>query len=534
MSPPRHAAPARKRSSGLRLLGILGRLIALAGTVALAIQFGPRGLAAGILFGFVLPWLVALRPGRTLRRDPFRKGNTRLSWRPQVRPWAIVCGLAAGLGTAIVLQQYSVSAMTTALLVKGLIGGLLGGLVLPSLTWAFTVRRVNRRLAAAPAAAATLSLLWALVPLVLVLVSPAAAFAETDGPCTGTFAGLDVTAHDSLNEDEAILLAPEDHVTFALTAPAAPTGAEFRLHYGPAWVPIDEQPSGGSTVTASALVDDYDWVGAGLYRITAEATLPGGSTCSGAVLVDIGVDPLETVLGALGLTMAIAGSLGVAGTALHDSADAGAAVKRGGGAPPLPPGPAAVGGAGMGTTSALAYRAAGEAEMEPQRTASGGAGPAGEPLTTAAALDMAFGKDEPAAFPPAAPVESAARDVGTGAGVGAAAGLASSGRGGPDDRDDDRERDEWEGRPGTGEASSFEWPEDAGRAEDGRGEAGPAEAGQGDAARPGDRPSAAEVGQEMAETLTNPESFEGEVPPRDEEDEDEPDVPPRPDAPLLP
>ncbi len=500
MASVRHPVPAAKRSFGLRFLALLGRLVALAGTVALTMQYGPRGLAAGIVFGFVLPWLVALRPGRALRRDPFRKGNTRLGWRPQLRPWAILCGVAGGVGTAIILQQYSVSAMTSSLLLKGVIGGLLGGLVLPSITWAFTVRRVNRRLhdLPAPAAAAfsALSALLALVPALLVLF-PATALAETSGPCTGAFAGQDLTGHDSLDEDQAILLLPEDHVTFSLTGPTAPADGEFRLYYGPAWIPIDQRVQ-GTSVSASALVGDYDWVGAGLYRITGEATLQGGQACTGAVLVDIGTDPLETVLGALGMAMAIAGTLGVAGTALHDSADAGTAAKRVRSARTLPREPS--------------YPDAGSAAAASLVGASPGAGAA--PLSTAAALDRAFGPDEPAATPPA--FDEASRDVATdAAGAAGIAGTAASRRGpGADDPED---LDAWyPRRPGEADADTFEWPEEP--------PAGSRESGGGGAPRPG------EVGQEVVEQLTNPESFEHDAPvaPPNDEDEEEPGGRPRP------
>jgi hypothetical protein len=500
MASVRHPVPAAKRSFGIAFLALLGRLVALAGTVALTMQFGPRGLAAGIVFGFVLPWLVALRPGRALRRDPFRKGASRLAWRPQLRPWAIICGLAGGVGTAIVLQQYSVSAMTSSLLLKGVIGGLLGGLLVPSLTWAFTVRRVNRRtpeLAAPPAAA--FSALWALVPAMLVLLFPAAALAETSGPCTGSFAGQDLAGHDSLDEDRAILLVPEDHVTFTLTGPTAPSDGEFRLYYGPAWIPIDQRAD-GTSVSASALVGDYDWVGAGLYRITGEAALQGGQACTGAVLVDIGTDPLDTVLGALGLAMAIAGILGVAGTALHDSADAGTAAQRARGARTVPPESSSPDAGSAAAVSAAASLAGDTPGAEK------------EPLSTAAALDRAFGSDEPPANPSA--FDQAARDAAAAGAAGTAARAADPRRRpGPDDPAD---LEEWyPRRPGAGDADPFEWPEDP-PAAGGRGPGG------GGAPRPG------EVGQEVLEQLTNPESFEHQAPvaPPDDEDEEEPQGPP--------
>jgi hypothetical protein len=71
---------------------------------------------------------------------------TRLHWRPRLRPFAVICGALLGVGTAILLQQYGYRVMTRDLLVQALISGVVTGILLPSLRWAFTVRRYNRTL----------------------------------------------------------------------------------------------------------------------------------------------------------------------------------------------------------------------------------------------------------------------------------------------------------------------------------------------------------------------------------------------------
>jgi hypothetical protein len=333
MSAPPHAV-LPKRSFGLRTLAVLAKLLALAGTVALTFQFGPRGLAAGLLFGFVVPWLIAVRPGAKPRRDPFRRGGPhRLRWVPQFRPWAVVSGLIAGLGTVMVLQQWSIRAMTSALLVRGVLGGLLGGVLVPSITWWFACQRVNDRLGrqgvTGPAGATA-----ALSAIVFLLLMPGGiAAAEVSGRCAGAFGSealppLDVAAHDSLNEDDALAVHPGDRVRFQLQADEAAVDGAFAVHYGPFSRPIDADILEGTTVDASALVDDYDWVGAGLYRVTGEAELASGATCAGAILLDVQVDPWTTLLGAIAATFASVGALGIFGAALHDQADSTRAFKR--------------------------------------------------------------------------------------------------------------------------------------------------------------------------------------------------------------
>ena len=70
----------------------------------------------------------------------------RLHWRPRLRPLGVIFGALLGLGTAILLQQYGYRVMTRDLLVQGLISGVLTGILVPSIRWAFTVRRYNRTL----------------------------------------------------------------------------------------------------------------------------------------------------------------------------------------------------------------------------------------------------------------------------------------------------------------------------------------------------------------------------------------------------
>ena len=66
-----------------------------------------------------------------------------LRWRPRLRVGAVLFGVLLGLGTALLSQQYGYRVMTRGLLVQAVVSGVLTGLVVPSLRWAFAVRRYN-------------------------------------------------------------------------------------------------------------------------------------------------------------------------------------------------------------------------------------------------------------------------------------------------------------------------------------------------------------------------------------------------------
>ena len=67
-------------------------------------------------------------------------------WRPVISFWSLVSGLALGLGSAILLQQYAVQVLTLGALVRTVALALVVSIVLPSIAYAFGVRRYNAAL----------------------------------------------------------------------------------------------------------------------------------------------------------------------------------------------------------------------------------------------------------------------------------------------------------------------------------------------------------------------------------------------------
>jgi hypothetical protein len=68
----------------------------------------------------------------------------------------------------------------------------------------------------------------------------------------------------------------------------------------------------GDTQWSSTVnVNDYAWLGAGLYKVSGTATLSDGSTCSGAALINVTRNPLTTVAGGVATAATAAGVVGV-------------------------------------------------------------------------------------------------------------------------------------------------------------------------------------------------------------------------------
>lgn len=65
-------------------------------------------------------------------------------WRPVLSIGALLSGLLAGLGSAVLLQQFSVQVLTRDALVRTVVVALVVSIVLPSIARAIGVRRYNR------------------------------------------------------------------------------------------------------------------------------------------------------------------------------------------------------------------------------------------------------------------------------------------------------------------------------------------------------------------------------------------------------
>jgi hypothetical protein len=72
-------------------------------------------------------------------------------WRPALSIGSLLSGLLLGVGSAVLLQQYSVQVLTRGALVRSIVASLAVAIVIPSIARAIGVRRYNRVLASSGA-----------------------------------------------------------------------------------------------------------------------------------------------------------------------------------------------------------------------------------------------------------------------------------------------------------------------------------------------------------------------------------------------
>ena len=99
-----------------------------------------------ITLPFRLPFMAISPGGGTPAPASKPRRLPRARWTPRVTLLGIICGLLAGVGAAVLLQQYSIAIATQALLIQTLIAGaVVYGLVLPTIGRTIAVMRVNGR-----------------------------------------------------------------------------------------------------------------------------------------------------------------------------------------------------------------------------------------------------------------------------------------------------------------------------------------------------------------------------------------------------
>ncbi|HZQ27456.1 MAG TPA: hypothetical protein VFA94_07140 [Acidimicrobiales bacterium] len=154
----------------------------------------------------------------------------------------------------------------------------------------------------------------AVASLAVVLTStPAGAIVK--GPCRATVNGIDVAPLPVDDPSNAIKVHKDDTITYDVTSPVRVRSRSFVLSFAGINLTVDSGSSsqrGGSDGRSGAVVvDDYAWMGAGLYQVAGVAHLENGQTCSGAVLIDVQGNPLGTVSGAVGLILTVLGGAGI-------------------------------------------------------------------------------------------------------------------------------------------------------------------------------------------------------------------------------
>lgn len=152
-----------------------------------------------------------------------------------------------------------------------------------------------------------------------VLLSIDAARADVAGDCTATIATTDLADVDSGDVDDAIDVDYNDTIQTTMTSATGFESHKIKLRFiGAFEQTVDEQTDNGETsFTEEVDVNDYAWLGVGLYKVSGEANVIGGFACSGAALVNVtGRNPVTTVIGGVATGIAVAGTAGAAATGI--------------------------------------------------------------------------------------------------------------------------------------------------------------------------------------------------------------------------
>ena len=291
---------------------------------------------------------------RLLRGKKYRQSRARvfdpahppqpLRWRPKIKIYGFVTGLIGGLGAMILVAQYGIEPLTSrALSTRGIAGALLSGLIVPSAVFALVAWRFNRKLRRgpsapplrrAPAATAAACVWLGAVLLGAALAAPGHAY--VNGPCSATFAGVDTAGLETGTSSDAIAVPEDGTVVYTMTAPEGLQSWRFVLKYGPYEEVVDQgvakppRPGdanlglrfegllgdavvdeSGNTVSGSAAIADYAWLGAGLYELQGTVVTKAGATCDGALLIDVQGNPLTTVIGGAAAAATLVGAVGI-------------------------------------------------------------------------------------------------------------------------------------------------------------------------------------------------------------------------------
>ncbi len=229
----------------------------------------------------------------------------------------MVFGLLAGLGAAILLQQFAVTPLTLPFLLAMLVAGiLLIGIAVPSLMYALrspeavTHQEHTRRRSPRVATIGLVALL-VLVAIALVAVT---ATAQTDGPCTTHINGEETQERMTLREDGV--------VAWSITSHSGNISSwQLSVEYAGIQLPLSEgedDPPEQQTKRDVSNVNDYPDYGVGIYRVTGTAVLEDGETCTGTTDLVVRGNPFATILGWAGTVFMLGG--GVAGTVTANNA----------------------------------------------------------------------------------------------------------------------------------------------------------------------------------------------------------------------
>lgn len=149
------------------------------------------------------------------------------------------------------------------------------------------------------------------------LAEPAAA--EVDGNCTAVFNGTDVATLD-VDPDDAIVVQEDDTVVLDFQSPAGFESHKIEVSFvdfGSA-VEAETDDDDGGDIEWSGTVNVSDWsdYGAGFYKVEGKAELSDGTSCSGAVLIEVDKNPLTTLAGLIAVAVTGVGGISLLGVML--------------------------------------------------------------------------------------------------------------------------------------------------------------------------------------------------------------------------
>ena len=155
--------------------------------------------------------------------------------------------------------------------------------------------------------------------LLFTLVAAPEAVARIDGDCQASIAGQDVTSKETGAFSNPIAVDRNDLAAVRMSADQPIQRLKVELEFaGVRWA-VHDRPTTGTTWSSEVPVADYNEYGIGLYKVVA-TSIGAGFTCEAAALIDVQgdeLDPLATVAGVGGLTLAIVGLFGLLAIALN-------------------------------------------------------------------------------------------------------------------------------------------------------------------------------------------------------------------------
>ena len=143
------------------------------------------------------------------------------------------------------------------------------------------------------------------VVVLLALATPGGA--KVTGPCTGTINGQEFHGEVKVPENGTVGYMFSSNSGFI-------SSWTVELEYFGASIPIDdgsdEEPD-KTSISGEANVNDYAWMGVGLYHLVGTVVSKGG-TCTGSVDILVEGNPLTTLVGGLAAVAVVAGGGGAA------------------------------------------------------------------------------------------------------------------------------------------------------------------------------------------------------------------------------